>query len=213
MQAWHRVAPLSAIASLVIVFLAAAVPASGEGRFAVAPQRLVATVSWFPDLGQPESRLRATRSASGWAFGILEDPPANGRQEVARLKREGFVEGVHRAITGGKGRAFSGALVLRTAHAATRESETKASEEQRELGAGVVRFAIPTIPGGIGLTQPHPPAAFTPAESQTSVVFAVGRCTLGVGLRLAPPSSQSAVQHAAIAAAVRLRKAVRHACH
>jgi hypothetical protein len=43
-------------------------------------------------------------------------------------------------------------------------------------------------------------------------VFAVGRCTLGVGLRLAPPSSQSAVQQAAIAAAVRLRKAVRHTC-
>jgi hypothetical protein len=205
-------APRSAIASVVVVLLAAAVPASGEARFAIAPQRLVATISWFPDLGQPESRLRATRSASGWAFGILEDPPANGRREVARLKREGFVEGVHRAITGGKGAAFSGALVLRTGHAATRESEAKATEEQRELGAGVVRFALPTIPGGIGLTQPHPPVALTAGESQTSVVFAVGHCTLGVGLRLAPPSSQSAVQHAAIAAAVRLRKAVRQAC-
>jgi len=205
-------APLSALASLVVVFLAATAPASGEARFAIAPERLVATISWFPDLGQPESRLRATRSPSGWAFGILEDPPANGRQEVARLKREGFVEGVHRAITGGKGKAFSGALVLRTAQAATRESETKASEEQHELGAGVVRFALPTIPGGIGLTQPHSPTALTPGESRTSVVFAVGRCTLGVGLGLAPPSSQSAVQPAAIAAAVRLRKAVRHAC-
>src|SRR5664279_4806905 len=112
MQVWHRMAPLSALASLVVVFLAAAVPASGEARFAIAPQRLVASISWFPDLGQPESLLRATRSASGWAFGILEDPPANGRQEVARIKREGFVEGVDRAITGGKGRAFSGALVL-----------------------------------------------------------------------------------------------------
>jgi hypothetical protein len=212
MQAWHRMAPLSTIASLVVVFLATAVPASGEARFAIVPQRLVASASWFPDLGQPESSLRATRSASGWAFGILEDPPANGRQEVARLKREGFVEGVHQEITGGKGQAFSGALVLGTAHAATRESETKASEEQRELGAGVVRFALPTIPGGIGLTQPHPPAALTPGESQTSVVFAVGRCTLGLGLRLAPPSSQSAVQHAAIAAAVRLRKAVSRTC-
>src|ERR1017187_6296243 len=211
MKAWHRMAPLSAIASFVVVFLASAVPASAGARFAIAPQRLVATISWFPDLGQPESRLRATRSASGWAFGILEDPPANGRQEVARLKREGFVEGAHRVITGGKGQAFSGALVLGTAHAATRESETKASEEQSELGAGVVRFALPAIPGGIGLTQPHPPAAL-PGESQTSVVFAVGRCTLGVGLRLAPPSSQSAAQHAAIAAAVRLREAVRHAC-
>jgi hypothetical protein len=211
MQAWHRMAPLSAIASLV-VFLASAVPASGEARFAIAPQRLVASISQFPDLGQPESRLRATRSASGWAFGILGDPPANGRQEVARLKREGFVEGVHREITGGKGQAFSGALVLGTAHAATRESETKASEEQHDLGAGVVRFALPTIPGGIGLTQAHPPMPLTPGESSTSVVFAVGRCTLGVGLRLAPPSSQSTVQHAAIAAAVRLRKGVRHAC-
>jgi hypothetical protein len=212
MQACHRMAPVSAIASLVVVFLVAAVPASGGARFAIAPQRLMATNSWFPDLGQPESGLRATRSPSGWAFGILEDPPANGRREVARLKREGFVEGVHRTIAGGKGQAFSGALVVRTAVAATRESQIKAGEEQRELGAGVVRFALSTIPGGIGLTQSHPAAALTPGELQTSVVFAVGRCTLGVGLRLAPPSSQGAVQHAAIAAAVRLLNAVRHAC-
>ncbi|MHB8233711.1 MAG: hypothetical protein ACYDHT_03580 [Solirubrobacteraceae bacterium] len=115
-------------------------------------------------------------------------------------------------ITGGTGSAFSGALVLGSAQAATREAETKAAEEQHELKAGVVRFALPAIPGGIGLTQPHPPAAFVPGESQTSVVFAVGHCTLGVGLRLAPPASQSAVERATIAAAVRLRKAVRDSC-
>jgi hypothetical protein len=208
----HRVVQLSAIAGLVAVFFAAAVPTSGAGRFVIAPQDLVANVSWFPDLGQPEGRLRTTSSASGWAFGILEDPPANGRQEVDRLKREGFVEGVHRVITGGEGQAFSGALVLGTARDAIRESQTKATEEQRELGAGVHRFVTPTIPAGIGLTQAHPPAPLTSGESQTSVVFAVGRCTLGVGLRLAPPSSQRAVRHGAIAAAVRLRKAVRHVC-
>jgi hypothetical protein len=208
----QRIALLSAIASLFAVLFAATVPASGEARFAIAPQRLVAMSSWFPELGQPESSLSATRSASGWAFGILGDPPANGRQEVARLKREGFVEGVHQEITGGKGQAFSGALVLGTAHAASRESETKASEEQHELGAGVVRFALPAIPGGIGLTQPNPPAALTPGESQTSVVFAVGRCTLGVGLHLAPPASRKSVQQSAIAVAVRLHKAVVLTC-
>jgi hypothetical protein len=213
MQAGHRIAALPTIVSLVVVFLAAAVvPASGQARLAIAPQRLVASISWFPNLDQPESRLSASRSPSGWAFGILGDPPTNGRNEVARLKREGFVEGVRRLITGGTGLAVSAALVLGTSHAATSESQTKASEEHSELGAGVVRVALPTIPGATVLTQPHLVGAFTPGESQTSVVFAVGRCTLAVGLRRAPPSSQTAVQHAAIAAAVRLRKAVRHGC-
>jgi hypothetical protein len=170
----------------------------------------VARPSWFQGFDGARRELKTALSPRDWANGILEDEPANGRTEVARLTRERFREGVRELLTNAHGVAFSGALVLGSSAAALRESRFKASEELQELGPGASRFSAAPIPHAVGLQSASRTTEQGPRFA-VSVVFASGHCSLGVGL-IVSPANQPRTRQQVISTATRVGRAVRHLC-
>jgi hypothetical protein len=173
------------------------------------PRNLLVPRSAFVGLTGAHSELASTASPSVWAEQILEDPQPNGREEVARLTEEGFLEGSREAFTKPTAVAFSGALVFGSSASAAREAKFKTDEELAELGRGAVRFRVRAIPGATGLEQTHPVSSRPPGLHSVSVVFSSGRCLAAVGVAL---RSRRAARKDALGAAVAMRRRIGHAC-
>jgi hypothetical protein len=145
---------------------------------AIAPRSLVAKPSQLPGFSAAKVRLRSGASPSAYAKSVLEERPRQARKEAARLKREGFREGVQELLSDSQGEALSLAIVFRTAKDAKRELKASISADVKAQGnVEVKQFSIASIPGAF---------AFTAAEAGKpgaagNVLFSVGRCYLVVG--------------------------------
>ena len=131
---------------------------------------------------------------------MLHDGSREARKEVAKLKREGFREGVQELLSGSQGEALSSALVFRSRSAAQHELKASIAEAVKAQGSSAVikRFTVAAIPGSFGFSATeagHPGGA-------ANVLFASGRCffVLGDARPSAPPEQLSVAPIAGAAA-------------
>jgi hypothetical protein len=145
---------------------------------AIAPRSLVAKPSQLPGFSGAKVRLRSGASPSAYAKSVLQERPRQARKEAARLKREGFREGVQELLSGTQGEALSLAVVFRTAKDAKRELKVSMSADVKAQGnVEVKQFSIASIPGAFAFTASE---AGKPGAAG-NVLFTVGRCYLVVG--------------------------------
>lgn len=173
----------------------------------VSPRSLVIQRAALPGFAAAHTEIESTASPADWTQRILEDTPASGAREKARLVREGFREGALEALAVPGGLGFSGTLLLGSPMAARRETRLKASEEQHELGVGTKRFAIRALPHAVGLEQERLPGI--PGRDWVSVTFSERDCTVSVGAVL---GTSAAPRSAAIAGAVALHRKLSRVC-
>ncbi len=164
---------------LCLVIVAAAASATLAAGTAIAPSSLIAHPGELPGFAGAKERLRSATSASRYAKVVLRDSSREARKEVARLKREGFREGVQELLSGSQGQALSSAVVFRSPARAQHELKASIAEAVKAQGSSAIvkRFTVAAIPGSFGFSATeagHPGGA-------ANVLFASGRCFFIVG--------------------------------
>ena len=175
---------------------------------AIAPRSLVAHPADLPGFTSAKPKLRSATSPSRYARVVLGERSREARSEVARLKRQGFREGVEELFSGAQGEALSFALVLGSAAAARQELQhSKREALKAEVTAVIERYSVPAVPGAFAFSAVeagHPSAV-------ANVLFATGRCFLLVGDSLRDADSEQAAA-APLAGATALSRRVRGLC-
>jgi hypothetical protein len=175
----------------------------------ISPSSLVAHPRELPGFASAKVKLATATSASRYAKDVLHDGSREARKEVAKLKRDGFREGVQELLRGSQGEALSSAVVFRSPARAQHELKASVAEAVKAQGRSAVikRFTVATIPGSFGFSATeagHPGGA-------ANLLFASGRCffILGDALKSAPPEQLSV---APIAGATALYRRVTSLC-
>jgi uncharacterized membrane protein YtjA (UPF0391 family) len=145
---------------------------------AIPPASLVAHRDDLPGFAAAKIKLRSATSATRYVKVVLGESGREGRNEVTKLKRKGFQEGVQELLPSRQGEALSLALVFGSARVAKQELKASISEGVKAQGkATIKRFTVAAIPGSFGFS------AFEAGHSggAANVLFSTGRCFLLVG--------------------------------
>lgn len=202
-----------AVKRRMVLLLSLGIVALGATAAVAAPEisssSLVVHPGELPGFPSAKVKLASATSASRYAKDVLHDSSREARKEVAKLKREGFREGVQELLRGSQGQALSSAVVFRSRARAQHELKASIAEAVKAQGRSAVikRFTVAAIPGSFGFSATeagHPGGA-------ANVLFASGRCffILGDALNSAPPEQLSV---APIAGAMALYQRVTGLC-
>ena len=185
-----------------------AVSAPAFAAAAIPPASLVVHPDDLPGFATAKSELTSATSASRYARVVLGERPGEARSEVARLRREGFREGVQELLTSPQGEALSAAVVFSSARVARQELKTTLSEDINGQGkATLKRLTVAAIPGSAGFSA----VEAGNSAAAANVLFATGRCFLVVGDSLNNTTREQATS-APLAGATALYQRVRGLC-
>jgi hypothetical protein len=182
-------------------------------RWAIKPASLVLAPSGFSGLAGASVRIATARSAMVWTIKVQQESPKHGRAVAARLKREGFREGVAEYLTKPEEAiGLSAAEVLGSTRAASNETTASVRGLQHELGAGTTTFSVAGVPGAVGLQQTSlslfPDFGIFP----TMVDFPAGRCMMTVLLGVKPSVTPAIAERETVMAALHLYHQVERRC-
>jgi hypothetical protein len=181
----------------------------------LAPADLAVTARELPGFAHARRFLEATTSAFAWAHSGVGGTWTSYQEEVPLLEASGFQEGVQAGFTGRRrehGRrpreAASQVALFASDAAAQRESERSIGVLSSEVGAELIHFAVPGIPGATGI------GSFSAREHSGvgNVLFRTGRCAIAVGDALRWAGSAAQVDRAPIAGALALYRRTRPVC-
>jgi uncharacterized membrane protein YtjA (UPF0391 family) len=193
---------------LVSLGCAVAVSAPAIAAAAIPPASLVAHPDDLPGFAAAKIKLRSATSATRYVKVVLGESGREGRNEVTKLKRKGFKEGVQELLPSQQGEALSLALVFGSARVAKQELKAAISEGVKAQGkAAIKRFTVAAIPGSFGFS------AFEAGHSggAANVLFSTGRCFLLVGNSL-HTSTPEQLSVAPIAGAMAVYQRVKSLC-
>ncbi len=173
---------------------------------APAPPSLVAPKQEMPAFRYASSALESSTSPTRFVRRILGYRGRGALREIARLRGDGFREGVEEFFSGLRGEAISIAYVLGSHRAARRLLAAEGAEDISEAGTGVTRFPVPSIPGAIGYE------GLEAGGGYANVLFVTGRCYLVVGnaIHILLGAEQPTITP--IAGAVYLHRRLAHLC-
>jgi hypothetical protein len=193
---------------LVWLGCAVAVSAPAIAAAAIPPASLVAHPDDLPGFAAAKIKLRSATSATRYVKVVLGESGREGRNEVTKLKRKGFQEGVQELLPSQQGEALSLALVFGSARVAKQELKAAISEGVKAQGkAAIKQFTVAAIPGSFGFS------AFEAGQSggAANVLFSTGRCFLLVGNSL-HTSTLEQLSVAPIAGAMAVYQRVKSLC-
>lgn len=193
---------------LVSLGCAVAMSAPALAAAAIPPASLVAHPDDLPGFAAAKIKLRSATSATRYVKVVLGESGREGRNEVAKLKRKGFQEGVQELLASQQGEALSLALVFGSARVAKQELKASISEGLKAQGKAVIkRFTVAAIPGSFGFSA----SEAGHSGGAANVFFSTGRCFLLVGNSL-HTSTQEQLSVAPIAGATAVYQRVKSFC-
>jgi hypothetical protein len=166
----------------------------------------------LPGFGRAEYTLRHGTSARKWLESLPGLTRAEVREGVARLHRDGFIEGAQANFASRGGGGIADAVVFATQRGARAELAESASEElaqsRKEHVPPPTTFRAAGVPGSEGFTASQEEGERRYAD----LYFVVGRCFISVSDARYGPSSELEAVEAPIAGATAVYRRAPRIC-
>ena len=181
-------------------------------RAPIPPSELVPHRDELPGFARAHKSMWSSESAGVWAKADNGSPPV-GESDLRYLRRQGFQEGVELAYLLRPHReAVASGVVLGSPQAAQQELAAAKAEVLKTFEhAHRYRFAVPAIPGSMGLGNAG--GSYHGSRVVTAnILFASGRCFFIVGDRIVGSSSKAMGERAPVRGAGAVYRRARRLC-